>query len=407
MVKKILKSYDYSLITVYILLCLFGLVMIYSASMVIGMQYYQVSSDYYYNKQLQHFFLSIFFFIFTAVFPYKAYKNNRFLMIIVLLSLLSALFVISFGYVSNNAGRWVEIGGKMIQPSEFIKLATIIYLGAIYTKKQSYLNEMNRGVFPPLIFLCVICFLILRQPDLGTAVITFAIGFTMIISSGMALKTILKLVGTGVFIIVLLLPLFLINKDIILTDGRVDRIEGFLDPFTSGDEGLQLVNSYLAIGSGGIKGQGLGQSVQKLGYLPEGHTDFIMAVIAEELGLFGVLFVIAGLAFLVLRGLYVGMKCKDPFGSLLAFGISSMIAIQTLINLGGVVGLIPITGVTLPFISYGGSSLLVLSMSLGILVNVSMFVRYEEKYKPGKEHLRPETMVSSNTKVTLKSRVHN
>ena len=149
------------------------------------------------------------------------------------------------------------------------------------------------------------------------------------------------------------------KSDKIFTDGRMERINGYLDPFgTAQDEGFQLVNSYLAIGSGGIKGLGLGQSVQKLGYLPEAHTDFIMAIIAEELGVFGVAFVLVGLGYLVLRGIYIGIRCRDPFGSMLAIGISGMIGIQSFINLGGMSGLIPITGVTLPFISYGGSSIL-------------------------------------------------
>jgi cell division protein FtsW len=177
-------------------------------------------------------------------------------------------------------------------------------------------------------------------------------------------------------------PFIYMKKDDIITKERIGRINGFLKPFEyEQDDGYHLVNSYLAIGSGGVKGQGIGQSIQKLGYLPEPHTDFIMAIIAEELGVFGVLFVLFGLAYIVLKGIYIAVRCKDPFGTLLAIGISSMIAIQSFINLGGVSGLIPITGVPLPFISYGGSSLLLLSLSMGILVNISMFVRYEQKYK--------------------------
>lgn len=142
-----------------------------------------------------------------------------------------------------------------------------------------------------------------------------------------------------------------------------------------------MINSYYAIGSGGFFGLGLGESVQKYGYLPEPHTDFIMAIISEELGFFGVFFVLALLGFIVVKGFYIARKCEDPFGSLLAIGISSMIAIQTCINLGGVSGLIPITGVTLPFISYGGSSIILLSICMGMLLNISMFTEYKERYK--------------------------
>lgn len=162
----------------------------------------------------------------------------------------------------------------------------------------------------------------------------------------------------------------------------MSRIDGFLDPFKHFDDaGFQLVNSYLAIGLGGLKGLGLGKSVQKYGYLPESHTDFIMAIIAEELGLFGVAFVLLLLAFIVLRGFHIARKCHDAFGSLLSIGISSMIGIQTFVNVGGVIGLIPITGVPLPLVSYGGSALVLFMASLGVLVNVSMFVKYEAKYK--------------------------
>jgi len=184
-------------------------------------------------------------------------------------------------------------------------------------------------------------------------------------------------------------PFIVMKFDKIFTEGNKGRIVGFLDPFgTYQHEGNQLANSYLAIGSGGIKGLGLGQSVQKLGYLPEPHTDFIMAIIAEELGVFGVGFVLLGLGYLVLRGIFIAIRSRDPFGSMLVIGIASMIGIQAFINLGGVSGLIPITGVTLPFISYGGSSILVLSIAMGILTNVAMFKNYEEKY--GKSKNNPE-----------------
>src|SRR5690606_33866570 len=174
--------------------------------------------------------------------------------------------------------------------------------------------------------------------------------------------------------------------DKLFTEERLSRLKmPYTDPFEDElGEGYQLVNSYLAIGLGGWSGVGLGKSVQKLGYLPEAHTDFIMSIIAEELGIFGVSFVIILLTFIVLRSIRIGVKCEDPFGSLLAFGIGGMIGIQAIVNLGGISGLIPLTGVTLPFVSYGGSSLMVLSMSIGLLLNVSMFSNYQAKYGKNK-----------------------
>ncbi|MGE6258612.1 FtsW/RodA/SpoVE family cell cycle protein [Heyndrickxia sporothermodurans] len=382
MLKKILKSFDYSIVIVYVLLCLFGLVMIYSASMVVAVQKYDYESNFFYFKQMKSLIIAFIAFAFTAFFPYKIYKSNKILGAIMLLSVIALIGIRLFGHNSNNAQSWFKIGTSMIQPSEFVKLSVIIYLSAVYAKKQSYIDQFNKGVIPPLLFLIFVCFLIAIEPDFGTASIIFIIGLTILLCSGMKFKTMMKLLSLGLVVVLVLSPFFLLKKDEIFTKNKMARFSGYLDPFgTKQGDGFQLYNSYLSLGSGGVKGVGLGQSVQKLGYLPEPHTDFIMAIIGEELGIFGVAFVILGLSYLVLRGIYTGIKCRDPFGSLLCIGISSMIGIQTFINLGGVSGLIPITGVPLPLISYGGSSLLLLSASLGVLVNVSMFVKYEEKYK--------------------------
>ncbi|MFK2824872.1 FtsW/RodA/SpoVE family cell cycle protein [Bacillus sp. B190/17] len=380
--KKIIKSYDYSLIAAFILLCLFGLMMVYSASSVTAVQRYEVASDYFYNKQKIHIMIASFFFFIAAAFPYKAYKNSKFLFIMIA-GIVGLLCILAFfGTISNNARSWIRLGGFNLQPSEFAKLVIIIYMSAIYAKKQNYINSFNKGVIPPIILLVFLCMLIAAEPDFGTAFIIFVIGCTIIISSGMKFKSMWKLVLLGMMAALILSPLILLKKDQIFTEEKMSRITGYLEPFEYQEgDGYHLVNSYLAIGSGGVIGRGLGQGIQKLGYLPEPHTDFIMAVIAEELGVLGVLIVIGGLSFIVLKGIYTSIKCSDPFGSMMAVGISSMIAIQSLINLGGVTGLIPITGVTLPFISYGGSSLILLSVSLGVLVNISMFVKYENLYK--------------------------
>lgn len=380
--KKIVKSYDYSLIAAFFLLCLFGLMMIYSASSVTAVQRYEVASDYFYNKQKIHIIIASFFFILAAAFPYKAYKNSKFLFIIVA-GISSMLFILmAFGTISNNARSWIRVAGFSLQPSEFAKLVIIIYMSAIYAKKQKYINSFNKGVTPPVILLVFLCMLVAAEPDFGTAFIIFLIGCTIVVASGMKFKSMWKLVVLGMLAAVILSPLILIKKDKIFTEEKISRITGYLDPFEhEKEDGYHLVNSYLAIGSGGVTGRGLGQSIQKLGYLPEPHTDFIMAVIAEELGILGVLIVLGGISFIVLKGIYISIKCFDPFGSMLAVGISSMIAIQSAINLGGVTGIIPITGVPLPLISYGGSSLILLSVSLGILVNISMFVKYEQVYK--------------------------
>ncbi|MFS0778780.1 FtsW/RodA/SpoVE family cell cycle protein [Neobacillus sp. 3P2-tot-E-2] len=379
MFKKILKSYDYSLIIAIILLSLFGLVMVYSASMASAVQRYHVPSDYFYQKQKLYLIVSGLIFIFIALFPYKIMKSTKFLLPMVGLSILGLLGLFVFGQVRGNAQSWYDFGFISIQPAEFVKISIIIYLSAVYAKKQAYINKFNHGVLPPLAYLVIVLGLIAFQPDFGTALIIGLIAGTIIISSGMNIKTITKLVMLGM---ILLSPVILVLQDEIFSEKRLERFQVLSNPFEDElDSGFHLANSYIAIGSGGVNGLGLGKSVQKLGYLPESHTDFIMAVIAEELGVWGVSFVILTLGYIVLRGIYLGLRCKDPFGSLLAIGISSMIGIQSFINLAGVSGVIPLTGVTLPFVSYGGSSLLQLAIAAGILVNVSMFVKYENKYK--------------------------
>ncbi|AIM17561.1 FtsW/RodA/SpoVE family cell cycle protein [Neobacillus sedimentimangrovi] len=379
MVKKILKSYDYSLIITILLLCSFGLVMIYSASMASAVQRYGVESDFFYQKQKIWLLLFLIIFVFMALIPYKIMHFKKIMVAIVLVSLLALAGLFLFGNVAGGARSWYVLGSFKFQPAEFVKLAVIIYLSSVYAKKQSYINHFNKGVLPPLVYLFIVFVLITLQPDFGTASIIVMIAGTVIICSGMSLKNIVKLL---LLVLVMLLPIVIASWGKIFSEEQISRFTAMENPFADEqDTGFHLANSYIAIGSGGVNGLGLGKSIQKLGYLPESHTDFIMAIIAEELGIWGVGFVILLLSYIVLRGIYIGLQCKDPFGSLLAIGISSMIGIQSFINLAGVSGVIPLTGVPLPFISYGGSSLLMLAAASGILVNVSMFVRYEKKYK--------------------------
>jgi cell division protein FtsW len=403
MIKKMLKSYDFSLLITIVLLSLFSLVMIYSASMVSTVQWYGYPSDFYFKKQKFILTGAIFVFLFFAIIPYRWWAKRIMLIANVIVSLLMLTLVFFMGDVRGGAQSWIDVGPLSIQPSEFIKVAVIIYLSAVYAKKQSYINEFNRGIAPPLLFLIIAIFLIVRQPDYGTAGIIGLIAASIIISSGMNIKNITKLIILGAIGILLLL--FITNSSF-LTEEQLSRFTSRSNPFAdAANEGFHLVNSYIAIGSGGINGVGLGKSVQKLGYLPESHTDFIIAVIAEELGLWGVGFVILSLGYIVLKGLRLGMMCQDPFGSLLAIGVSSMIGIQTFINLGGVSGIIPLTGVPLPFISYGGSSFWQLSIATGILLNVSRYVNYERKYKH--PQTEPKSLGSKNisTKRTITSRL--
>ncbi len=368
--------------------------MIYSASMVSSVQYYgEDSSSYFYKKQIINLLVAGVAFVAVALFPYKAFMSNRFLVPMVFMSIIGLFGVFLLGHVAGNAQSWYKLGTASLQPAEFVKLSVIIYLSAIYAKKQSYINEFNRGVAPPLAYLLLVCMLVGAQPDFGTAAIIFMIAATIIICSGMSMKNLLKLAGIGLSVTAIAVVILQLFGKGVLTEKQLNRIFVFMDsPFSEEmvqSSGYQMSNSLIAIGGGGLKGLGLGQGIQKLGYLTDGHTDFIMAVIAEELGIFGVGFVVVCLSYIVLRGIYIGLKCKDPFGSLLAIGISSMIGIQSFINIGGVSGVIPLTGVPLPFVSYGGSSLVQLAIGMGVLLNVSMFTKYEKMYKNREEAVSP------------------
>ncbi|WP_068672510.1 putative lipid II flippase FtsW [Oceanobacillus sp. Castelsardo] len=362
MIKRI-KDYDYTLIIAPLLLAAFGLVMIYSASMVTAVVE-GFESNHYLIRQAIWFSFGLAGFVFTSIFPYKKYQKLMKLIIILVIILLIGLF--PFGNTINNAKSWYNFGPASFQPAEFAKIALIMYLASVYSKKQSYINEFYRGVLPPLVMTGIILGLIVLQPDIGTAAIIFLIACSVIFSSGIRLKHLSILIAVGIGLVLLTIPFM-------VTEERLSRFTGAYQPFQTPDtDGYHLIQSYLAIGTGGLTGTGLGQSVQKLGYLMEAHTDFIMAIVAEELGLIGVIIVIGLLAIIVLRGIFIARKCSDTFGSLLAIGISSMVGIQAFINLGAISGLLPITGVPLPFVSYGGSSLLVLLTSMGILNNIAM-----------------------------------
>src|SRR5690625_1658680 len=364
-----LKNYYFLLIIVPLLLAAFGIVMIYSASMVTAVVS-GLDSTYYVVKQAQWFGLSLVVFILCLLIPYQSYQ--KLVIPLIILSVISLLIVPFFGKTVYNATRTIVLLGFNIQPSEFVKLFLIIYLASVYSKKQSYIDNLSKGVIPPLVLSLFIIGLIVIQPDLGTASIILFIIAMIIISSGIRFKHVMLLGTVAAGVIMILIPL-------LVTETRIRRFTGAYNPFADPDSaGYHLIQSYLAISGGGVTGEGLGQSIQKLGYLWGAHTDFIMSIIAEELGALGVIIVIGAIETITLRGLYFARKCTDSFGTLLAVGISSMIGFQAIVNLGAISGVLPITGVTLLFVSYGGSSLLILMVSMGILNNIAKQVKIEE-----------------------------
>ncbi|EKF33930.1 cell division protein FtsW [Bacillus xiamenensis] len=361
-----LKKIDHILAGTIVCLCLFGLLMVYSASYPLGEMKYEQGS-YFFMKQWQWLLIGLFFFIIAALFPYHAYR--KWIRWLVMLSMLCLIIVLlpGIGVVKNNSQRWIHIGSLMIQPSEAVKLVMILYFAYVYARKQAYITSFRKGVLPPLILLGLVFLLILKQPDLGTAVSILLSCGIVLLCAGLNMRHLIFLGTTaaaGITFFAVTAPY------------RLKRLTSFRDPFQYEDgDGYQLIHSYLAMDSGGLTGNGLGGSIQKLGFLPEAHTDFIMSVISEELGFMGVSFVIGAYLLIMYRAVRIVRSLQDPFGKLLTVGLTFQIMLQAGFNLGAVFGLLPITGIPLPFISYGGSSLVFMMITAGILVNLSSYIK--------------------------------
>lgn len=359
--KKRLKKFDYGLIAVIIALSIFGTIMIYSSSYTLSTLQYD-HGHYYFVRQLIFLVLGLITFAMVSFISLKTLGKLSPMLVIVSIILLILVLIPGLGVVRNQARRWLAYPFTF-QPSEIVKVFMIVYFSHIYAKKQAYIDQFKKGVLPPLFILALVFFLILEQPDFGTATHILIICGIIVFFSGVKLRHILLLGSVGISGVIF----FMVSQPY-----RLERLTSFANTFDdpSGD-GYQLINSYISIATSGLTGNGLGNSVQKLGYLPEAHTDFIMAVIVEELGLIAVLFVIGSYLFILYRGIRISQEVDSLYLKLLALGVTFQIAIQAVFNLGAVSGVLPITGIPLPFISFGGTSLVFTLLSAGILVNVS------------------------------------
>lgn len=380
--KKYFKEFDYPLFITYFILCIFGLIMIYSASMMVAVNRLGQEPDFFYKKQLLNLIISAFAFMVGVTIPYKKYRKKPMFAAILAITFifLGAVHLAGYSPSGSGAKSWLNFGFANFQPSELAKLSFIILFAVVFANKNSNgtIDSIKHSILPMLVVFGVALFLIFLEPDIGSMGMLLAIGVCVIMVSGISIKTFTKLMLPFFAILATGLLILYSYADVFLTERRLGRMKAFLNPFNyETSYGLQVANGYYAIGVGGISGTGLGQSVQKLGYLPEPQTDFILAIIAEELGMFGVIIVLGGIGFIVMRAIVIGIRAKDPMARIIAIGIASWIGIQTFVNVGGLSGLIPLTGVTLPFISYGGSSIVLLSLAMGILINVSMFVKKE------------------------------
>ncbi|RYL95440.1 FtsW/RodA/SpoVE family cell cycle protein [Sporolactobacillus sp. THM7-4] len=366
MLKKLMRNYDYSLLVTVILLTAFGLIMVYSASSVWAVTRLHEPSNYLFIKQLEWCLIALPVAVTGMLVPYQAYK--LIVKPLIFTSILLLVLIYFVGHTANNAQSWFALGSFHVQPSELVKITLINYLASVFSNKQKSIDDFRTSVLPPLLVVLIFFILVAKQPDLGTAMILVSVSAVIVFCSGLRLRHLLFLLAVVAVFITSIFFKF-------LSSNQSERFTAAYDPFSVADKaGNQLINSYIAIASGGLTGKGLGQSIEKAGFLPEPHTDFIIAVIGEELGLFGILFVVLCLAYLVIKGFVIAIRCKDVFGSLLAIGISSLLAIQTFVNLGAASGLLPVTGVTLPFVSYGGSSIIIMMFSISVLLNISAFV---------------------------------
>jgi cell division protein FtsW len=357
---------DFTLLIVIFTLLLIGVVMVYSSS-AIWSDYKFNDAFYYAKRQLLFAFLGLIAMFIMMNIPYYKWKDNAKWILIICFILLIVVLIPGVGLQRGGARSWIGVGAFSIQPSEFMKLGLIIFLSKLLSEKQHYLTSFTKGFLPTLLLVIVPFGLIMLQPDLGTGMVLVLTCFVMIFIAGAKIS---HFIGLGV------LGLAGFAGLIISAPYRLKRIQAFLDPWQDplGD-GFQIIQSLYAIGPGGLMGMGLGQSLQKFFYLPEPQTDFIFAILAEELGFIGGTFVILLFFLLMWRGIRIALNCPDLFSSILAIGIIGMIIIQVFINISVVIGLIPVTGITLPFLSYGGSSLTLTLLSVGILLNISRYAK--------------------------------
>ena len=376
---KKMSYIDYYILIPYLVLTSVGILMVYSASSFIALQNFD-NAQYYFVRQAVFAGLGLFLCFFAYMLRLEVLKYKPLVISAIGVIVIMLLSLLAFGEEINGAKGWLDLGplGR-VQPAEFAKIVIIWYFAYIFSKRQQkFVQELgetvNAFLGPLLLFVVGIVFPIILQPDIGGAIIILAIGVVMVLTSGISYKFGLGLGLAGSAVIWGVMELIRkFGTSLPFIEGyQYDRFLAFWDPFAvSESTGLQLVNSYYALNRGGLFGVGIGESVQKTGYLPEPYTDFIMSILGEELGLVGVLGVVLLLGFLILRIYLIGIKTKDSFGSLVCIGIATMLLVQSTINLGGILGLMPITGVTFPFISYGGSSVLILSVSMGVVLNVS------------------------------------
>jgi len=373
MLKKLpsrIIAYDAGLLLPVLFLVGIGIVMVYSASSALAQK--MVGMEYFFLKKQALFALvGIVVLVVCRYFPYRWYRSLTYPLLILAVVFLAAIHFTAFGYSAGGSTRWLRFGNIAFQPAEFARLALIIYLAYSMDRKREQLKNFSIGFLPHMLVLAVFIVLIFMQPDFGSVVIFSVITWIMLFVGGIRVTHLLTT-------LILILPaayLCMINAAY-----RLKRLLSFIDPWQyPNEEGYQIIHSMMAFGTGGLWGTGVGKGIQKLFYLPEPHTDFIFSVIGEELGLIGVGVILALYALILWRGVLIACRADDLFGAYMATGLTTALILQVCVNMGVALGLLPTKGLTLPFLSYGGTSLLVNMASIGILMNIGTSTRTEQK----------------------------
>lgn len=377
MPKKVKKRHllDYSILIPYLILCVLGLIMVYSSSSYLLMENGTSPSSSFFNQSI---FWVLSLVVIGLLYKMKTdvLKNQRLIMTAIAALTVLLLIVLFFGKEINGAKGWIQIAGFTIQPAEYLKIIAIWYLSWTLSKRQNSIQKDFVGTIKrPLSLVLVLTAIVAILPDFGNATVIFLITLILLLASGInyVYTLIVGFGGVGLSIFTIWLVNITHGK---FLPGRLqyiyNRFAIFQNPFSDElNKGHQMVNGYYAMFNGGLFGRGLGNSIQKKGFLKEAQTDFIYAIVVEELGVIMGILILALLFFMITRIILVGTRSKNPFNSLLCIGIGAMFLVQVFVNLGGITGVIPLTGITFPFLSQGGSSLLMLSICVGFVLNIS------------------------------------
>jgi cell division protein FtsW len=364
---------DYMLALLVFILLALGLIMIYSISPVLSYNLLgSTSRNYYFYGQLGNIAIGLVFWVAAAAIPYKAWKNWAPLLLLVAIVALVGLMIPGLSFSKNGATRWLRLGPASFQPAELLKLALILYVAAWLERRGTQIRDFWEGLFPFSLMLIGASFVVVvLQRDMGTAMVMAAAAVGMFYAAGVRLTHLTALLSTG---------LVLGWVAIVTFPHRLSRLTTFLHPASDpSGQGYHISQALIAIGSGGVLGVGLGRSIQIYGYLPEAANDSIFAVIAEEFGLIGSLVIITLFGLLVYRGFKIAKAAPDVFSRMVATGISLWLLFQALINIAAMLSLLPLTGIPLPFISYGGTSMVFSLVGVGILLNISKYTVKEVK----------------------------